>query len=1022
MANYDLGTARGRIEIDASGAKKGAQEAKGASQDIDSSAKSVGASAETAGLALTGLGAIALGAFAAAVKASADFEKSLSEFKAVTGSTTEQLDQIREKALQLGADTAFSAKEAADAMVELGKQGLSTAQILEGAADATVALAAAGGIELPEAASIAAAALNQFKLQASDLPHVADLLAGAANASATGVSELGQAMSFVGPVAQAMGLSIEDSVGALALFANNGIDASRGGTALRAILSRLVPASKQAAGVMQELGIITKDGSNSFFDAKGNVKSMSEVIGILNDKTKSLTAEQKINALQTIFGTEALAAANVMAGTTAKSFDELQDSIAKTKAADVAAERMNNLSGAMEELQGSIETVLIRAGSQFQTGITGIVKLLTQFVNALGNLNPEIQKWIGYLLAGGGAAAIAVGGILLVVGAVERFKDAWAALNLVISNNPIVRVIIIIAALVAAVIAAYKNIKVFHDFVDRLWEDFQPIWDGIRATVESFVNWLTNTAWPRVKEIWDSFVSKVAEVGDAVGKFLGPRLQEAWNGIQEGANGVLSWITGVFNPGMKDQWSEMQKNGATLSDWFKVTFGPVLSQVGSQIKSDLLNLVNWFSTDFVPGLKNFWESDVKPAWQGFVNWVNETFIPSVQTFANKTASLLATVSAAINQAMTGGPEGAEGSDTGLLDRIGGAWNAVVNFLQTSIIPRIGGFIQGVIAQFGVFSAWASEHLGPLFGAIGELIAAAFEQVGPTIQRALVIAQLFIQVWIAVVSVLWQLFGQTIINVAQAVWGTIVGVINGFLQILTGIINIATAIISGDWDKAWQGIQNIAAGAWHIIAAIVTGAAQIIVGIVAGLAEGVRNILAGAWNAITSKVSETWNGILGTIRGVISQIIGAVSTLAAQIQGGFNIDLFGAGRRILESLLNGIKSMFGPIQSALGFLTNSIPNWKGPEDKDEKLLAKNAELIMGGFASSLEDNFGLVKDVLGSVTSAIPLATVGSSATNNNSVMIPITINGVSDGRSVADALGNSGILRKITQAVRAGSL
>lgn len=1020
MANYDLGIARGRIEIDASGATKGSAEAKAAAGGIDDSAKSVGASAATAGLALTGLGAIALGAFAAAVKASADFEKSLSEFKAVTGATTEQLDQIREKALQLGADTAFSAKEAADAMVELGKQGLSTAQILDGAADATVALAAAGGIELPEAASIAAAALNQFKLSATDLPHVADLLAGAANASATGVSELGQAMSFVGPVAQALGLSIEDSVGALALFANGGIDASRGGTALRAILSRLVPASKKAANVMRDLGLITADGSSIFFDASGKIKSMSDIIGILNDKTKNLTAEQKIQALQTIFGTEALAAANIMAGTTAQSFDELQASIGKTKAADVAAERMNNLSGAMEELSGSVETVLIKAGSQFQSGITGIVKALTSFVNMLGNLNPEIQKWIGFLLAGGGAAALVVGGILLAVAAVEKMKDAWAALNIVISNNPIVRVILIIAALVAAVVAAYKNIKIFHDFVDRLWEDFQPIWDGIKEKVGVFVDWLTGTAWPRIKEVWDLFIGKVGEVASTITNTLGDKLSGAWDGIQEGAGGVLDWLTGVFNPGMKDQWQEMKKNGATTGDWFKITFGPILSQVGSQIKASGIELLNWFSNTFIPGFSDFWANTVQPAWQGFLDWTQTTFLPAMQSLGAQVGTALNTVTTAIDNFVTN--QGQTDFFSGLTEKVTNAWNTAISFLETSVLPRIAAFSQSAIEQFNIFLSWAQEHVGPVFGAIGELISAVFNAIGPAIQSALGLAQGVITVFISIATILWQLFGQTLINVTQAIWGLLVGVINGFLEIIKGIINIATAIISGDWGKFWEGMGSIVQGVWHIIIAIIVGAVQILVGIIAGLAEGIKNILGAAWNAVTSKVSETWNGILNTIKGIIGSILSEIGILASRIQAGFNVDLFATGKRILQSLLDGLKSMFGPIESALSFLTGKLPDWKGPPSEDEKLLTKNAELIMGGFANSLKDNFGLVKDVLGSVTTAIPDAVGAGGTTNSSNVMIPITIHGGSNGQAVADALGNSGVLRKITQAVRAGSL
>jgi TP901 family phage tail tape measure protein len=1019
MANYDLGTARGRIDIDASGAKRGAAEGKDAANSLESGTKSVGASAASAGLALTGLGAIAIGAFAAAVKASADFEKSLSEFKAVTGATTEQLDQIREKALQLGADTAFSAKEAADAMVELGKQGLSTSQILDGAADATVALAAAGGIELPEAAGIAAAALNEFKLQAQDLPHVADLLAGAANASATGVSELGQAMSFVGPVAQAMGLSIDDSVTALALLANNGIDASRGGTALRAILSRLAPTSKKAAGELRELGIITANGSNAFFDAQGNVKSMAEIVGILNDHTKDLTAQQKIQALQTIFGTEALAAANVMAGTTAKSFEELQLSIEKTSATDVAAERMNNLSGAMEELQGSIETVLIKAGSQFQTGITGIVKALTSFVNLLGNLNPQIQKWIGFLLAGGGAALILVGGILLLVSAVEKFKEAWAAVNIVMAANPIIRVVIIIAALVAAVIAAYKNIQVFHDFVDRLWDDFQPIWEGIKTTViaaaSAIKDWIQGTLIPIFLQWRDTIIEVAATVRD----WLGSKLGAVWEGIKTGAGGVLSWLTGVFNPGMKGAWDEAQKNGASLGDWFKITFGPILSQVGSQIKTSLVGLLGWFGTDFIPGIKDFWVNQVQPAWQAYVDWVNSSFVPALQTAATNVQTAVGTMATAINNFVTN--QGQTDFFSGLTEKISGAWNTAIEFLNVSVLPRIQGFIVLVQEQFGLFLGWIQANFGPVLTALLELWGAIWNAMGPIVQGALGLMQIAIGVFIGVITVLWNVFGQGLIQIFQSIWLTMKGIVEGALQIITGIINIFTALISGDWGKLWEGIVNIASGAWRIITALISGAIGVIIGILTVFQSVISAVVGAAWNFVISKTREIWNSAIDAVKGAIGTIVGAVQGLASSISGAMHVDLFGAGKAIMDSLLSGLKSAFESVKNFIGGVASWIAEHKGPPAKDAKLLVDNGELIMEGFAKGIMNGWNQIKGTIGDVTSGIPGAAATTIGGNTNSVVINLSATG-SNGQAIADGIANSGVLRKITQAVKAGSL
>lgn len=1043
MANYDLGTARGKIDIDSSGAKKGVDDAKKSVGDLEGNTKSMGDAAGTAGLALTGFGALAVGAFALAVKASAAFEKSLSEFKAVTGSTADQMDLIREKALQLGADTAFSAKEAADAMVELGKQGLSVAQILDGAADATTSLAAAGGIELPEAAGIAAAALNQFKLQAQDLPGVADLLAGAANASATGVSELGHALSFVGPVAQAMGLSINDTVDALALLSNSGIDATKGGTALRAILSRLVPASKQAASTMRELGIVTADGSNRFFDAQGNVKSMRDIIDILNSSTSKLTAEQKLQALQTIFGTEALAAANVMAGTTGKSFDELAASIAKQKAADVAAERMNNLDGALEQLSGSLDTVLIKAGSQFQVGLTKIVQVITNIVNAIGKLNPEIQKWIGFIVAGGGAAALAVGGILLLISAIEKFKVAFAALNFVIANNPIVRVILIIAALVAAVVIAYNNVQVFHDAVDNLWQAVQPVWDNIKNAVVNLAavikSWAENTVIPafntvknavidlagtirdwigaRIGPVWDVLKNAAIAAGQAIADFFGPKLAAIWGGIVAGAGTVIAWFQTTFIPGIQAVWAQITQGAVNAAPGIIAGLQAAWAgiQAGAQAVKD------WFLNDFVPALSAFMTTTVQPAWQGFLDWINGTFIPGVVAAADSIKNAFASVGESINSAVTSGGE----TDffTGLAEKIQTGLGAAITFLQTTVVPAIQGFVAVAIEQFGLFVGWVQTNFGPPIAAIGELFSAIFARIGPIISEALASAQVIIQIFIGVAIGLWMLFGDTIINVATVLWNTVKGVIEGALQIITGIINIATAIISGDWGKAWEGIQNIAAGAWHIITSIISGAIGIIVGIIQGLASGIQNLISAAWNFVVSKTTETWNSFKEAVSNGINSAMEFIAGIGGRIRSALSgIDLFGAGKAILDSLLSGLKSAWEAVQSFISGIAGWIKDHKGPPEKDAKLLKPAGELIMGGFINALQSGWSQVQGLVGSMSADIAPTFVGAGTGGGSVTNINIGINGVTDAAGVRDVVNDPSFLRKITQAARAGSL
>lgn len=424
-----MGTARGRISIEYN--NNGTRQLR---QDMDgaqNSTNNASAVFEKAGKKMAIAGVAIAGGFALCVKASADFEKELSGIKAVTGASGDEIDQLRKKALQLGADTSFSAGEAAQAMSELAKAGVPVPDILNGAADATVNLAAAGEVALPKAAELAANAMATFALKAKDMPHIADLMAGAANASSISVEDFGESMKQAGAVAHLAGVSFEDTAAAVAILGNNGIKGSDAGTGLKTMLSVLIPKSKEAAGVMKDLGIITKDGSNTFFDAKGNVKSLAEVSQILQNATKNLTKEQKLQALSTIFGSDAIKSAAILADNGAAGFNKMADALSKVKAADVAKERMNNLAGSIEGMKGSLDTAMIQIGAAGQGPIKSLVDNLAKLINSFNSLSDGTRQNII-------VTALGVAGFLLLGSAIiktVKFMQEFAAAMRVIAGT-----------------------------------------------------------------------------------------------------------------------------------------------------------------------------------------------------------------------------------------------------------------------------------------------------------------------------------------------------------------------------------------------------------------------------------------------------------------------------------------------------------------------------------------------------------------------------------------------------------
>jgi TP901 family phage tail tape measure protein len=352
--SYNLGTAEGVITTSYNG--KGADAAK---KDIDGLQKSTMSTGEAVGKVGNTAG------IAGAAIAAANFEQRMSAVQAVSGASGDEMDQLTKKALQLGKDTSFSAGEAALAIEELVKAGVSVPDVMNGAADATVALAAAGEIDLPEAAAIASNAMNQFNLSAQEMPKIADLIAGAANSSAIDVKDFGYSLSQVGAVANLAGASFDDTAAAIALMGNAGIKGSDAGTSLKTMLTNLQPQTTKAANLMKDLGLMTEDGANQFYDAQGNLKSFSDIAGLLQNSLKGLTAQQKQQALTTLFGSDAVRGAAVFANQGAAGFDKMATSMTKIKAADVAKTRLDNFKGSLEAMKGSLETTGIIIGQIF---------------------------------------------------------------------------------------------------------------------------------------------------------------------------------------------------------------------------------------------------------------------------------------------------------------------------------------------------------------------------------------------------------------------------------------------------------------------------------------------------------------------------------------------------------------------------------------------------------------------------------------------------------------------------------
>lgn len=338
------------------------------------------------GMTAAGLAVAAFGV--AAVKMAADFDQQMSTVQANTGATSAQMDQLRAAAIEAGASTVYSASDSADAINDLGKAGMSVTDILTGGLSGALNLAASDGMAVGDAAEYMANALSMFHLKGSQASQVADTLAAGAGKAVGNVSDFGEALNNCGAQANSFGMNVQETTGVLALFAQNGTIGAEAGTQLNSMLMKLAAPSAEASSTMKELGI-------SAYDAQGHFVGMANFAGQLQKAEKGLTDEQRNQANATIFGSYAIKAANYLYEAGESGVNKWTKAVSESGyAAEQAAAKNNNLKGDLENLSGSMESLMISVGEGAQGPLRKMVQGLDTLVDTFAGLPSGAQQTI----------------------------------------------------------------------------------------------------------------------------------------------------------------------------------------------------------------------------------------------------------------------------------------------------------------------------------------------------------------------------------------------------------------------------------------------------------------------------------------------------------------------------------------------------------------------------------------------------------------------------------------------------
>ena len=579
----------------------------------------------------------------AIVKTAGDFDQSMAEVRAITQASGEDFENLRDLAIDLGAKTAYSAVECADAMTEMGKAGWTTQQIIDGMAGVLDA-AASSGEGLASVSTIVADAVSGFGLEAAEASRVADVLAHAANAGTIDISDLGETFKYVAPMAQSMGLSLEDVATAATAMSMAGIKGSQAGTSLRRMLTNLVKPSKSVSEAMDELGICITNDDGSFL-------SLNEIIDVLRDSFEGLTDDEKAYYAATLAGANGQSGMLALLNLTAEEYAVLSDEMNNCtgEAQRTATVMQDNLNSKLEQLGGALESLAIKLGDIILPKLKELIEWLTGMVDKFTEAPKPVQEMvvkfalvaaaigpvlvaIGNLTSGIGKGMQAVSsfgkGITNLVSQTQAGVGPIAALKGAIGGitAPVAAVIAAIVALVAAFIHLWNTNEEFRNKMTEIWEGIKEKFSAFADAIKERLGGLGiefTSITDTLKTIWEGFCEFLAPVFETVFQLISDIL--GW--ILDSLVAKLDIFIGIFTGDWDRAWQGVK-------DYFSATFNGIkniLLTVLDGMKKIVNVFLGWFGTDWDKvwnGAKttftNIWNS-IKTTASNIVNGIKNTF-------------------------------------------------------------------------------------------------------------------------------------------------------------------------------------------------------------------------------------------------------------------------------------------------------------------------------------------------------------------------------------------------------------
>lgn len=777
-----------------------------------------------ASAAVTGLGV-------ASVKTAADFESSMSQVQATMGITKDSMskldgqsvntmDALSDLAKEMGAKTAFSASECAEALNYLALAGYDTQEMAD-TLPTVLNLAAAGGLDLASASDMVTDAMSALGMKTSDANKMVDQMAKTASSTNTSVGQLGEGILTIGATAKTVKGGTAELNTALGILANNGIKGAEGGTHLRNVILSLQNPTDKAAAQMEALGV-------SVFDSQGNMRSLNDILGDLNKSMDGMTAEEKANIISKIFNKTDLSSVNALLANTGDTWDELQTSIENSGGAaqQMADTQLDNLSGQLTILKSAVEGFAISIGETLMPMVKNIVAKLQSFVDWLNNLDEgtrQVIVKIGLFVAALGPFLVILGTVISKVGvSMQAFSKLGLKISGAITNagglsaamgkvgtaimgiNPVVVAIVAaIALLVGAFVHLWNTNEGFRDSIIAVWERIKTVFSEFAQGITGRLNAL-GFDFENFKEvvsaIWNGFCNLLAPVFEGV--FT--QIVNILEGVLGVITGLLDVFIGIFTGNWSQVWTGVKEIFGSVWDFIKNTFTNYMNV----IKGVANTVLGWFGTT--------WEE----VWTNVSNFFS-------------------------------------GIWNGITSFLSSAWETIKNVVQTGIM-LIGSILEAaftiITLPFQLIWENCKGVITAAWNAMKSTVTTVINAIKSVISTVLnAIKTVFTTIWDAIstkVSTVVNAIKNTVSNVFNAIKGTASTVWNGIKTTIGSVVDGIKTKVSTVFNSVKSTVSNVF--------------------------NGIKSTATSVWNGIKSAITTPIEAAKNTVKSALDRISGFFS--------------------------------------------------------------------------------------------------------------------------------------------------